>query len=187
MSNDEEIGRLHADLEKLTAEVAQLRERLDARDDALNRAISGVERQSWAPRLLEGGAHTVTLTALTVATGAATVEEALELDGDPPRRVQPHLLVKLKRINRGEVVAEFHAGLVPGLPDQHGARLEKVADRPAARGPLAHQEVHRGLGFQPGQFPFPGDPVVRGEPQGVAVDGFPDPAGPDLVLKSLAA
>ena len=76
MSDEGEIGRLHADLEKLTAEVAQLRERLDARDDALNRAISNVERQSWAPRLLEGGAHTVTLTALTVATGAATVEEA---------------------------------------------------------------------------------------------------------------
>jgi anti-sigma factor RsiW len=82
---DDEIGRLHAELERLAAEVAQLRERLDdrdmeqaARDDALNRAMSG-GRRPWSPRLLDGAAGAkAALVALTVAKGAATICEGLK-------------------------------------------------------------------------------------------------------------
>jgi len=62
---DDAIERLHAELERLAAEVRELRERLDdrdmeqaARDDALNRVLSeepaDEKRQPW--RLLCGGA-----------------------------------------------------------------------------------------------------------------------------------
>jgi len=81
MGNEGEIGRLHAEMERLAAEVRELRERLDdrdmeqaARDDALNRAMSG-GRRPWSPRLLDGAAGAkAALVALTVAKGAATVE-----------------------------------------------------------------------------------------------------------------
>ena len=85
MGDDGEIGRLHAELERLAAEVRELRERLDdrdmeqaARDDALNRAMSG-GRRPWSPRLLDGAAGAkAALVALTVAKGAATICEGLK-------------------------------------------------------------------------------------------------------------
>ena len=81
---DDAIERLHAELERLAAEVAALRERLDdrdmeqaARDDALNRAMTG-GRRPWSPRLLDGGAvHQAAMVALTMVTGAPTVCEHL--------------------------------------------------------------------------------------------------------------
>ena len=84
MGDDGEIGRLHAELERLAAEVRELRERLDdrdmeqaARDDALTRAMSG-GRRPWSPRLLDGGAvHQAAMVALTMVTGAPTVCEHL--------------------------------------------------------------------------------------------------------------
>jgi len=85
MGDEDEIRRLHAGLEQLATEVAELRARLDDRDEAMDRAISGQEKPPWAPRLLCGTgevaaagalAHTAALVALTAVSGAAAVTAA---------------------------------------------------------------------------------------------------------------
>ena len=106
MGDDDQIRRLHAGLEALAAEVAELRQRLDdrdldqaARDDALNRALSSepdVKRPPW--KLLCGGADVaaagaalVQRTALIAVTGC--IETALTIVGrklrTPAQQVRP--------------------------------------------------------------------------------------------------
>jgi len=128
--SDDEIGRLHAELERLAAEVAALRERLDdrdmeqaARDDALNRAMSG-GRRPWSPRLLDGAAGAkAALVALTVATGAATICEPLQLLSWP---ALPALLpVQIRECLRVHVVPEAlpWRPLKPSAPFARGCHL----------------------------------------------------------------
>jgi len=222
MGDDDEVRRLHAELEQLAAEVARLRERLDdrdldqaARDDALNRAMGG-EARRWSPRILDGAAvHRAAMVALTVVTGAPTICESLtivsrtpggqrlkagraygrvsETHDDEAGRVQVDLLMQVKRVDRGDVVPEFHVRLVPGLPDKNAAWLENVADRPPVRGPFDMQQVQRGLRWQPGKLILddlvPGDPgrAACREPQGVTGEGFAEPPGTDAALKHLPA
>jgi len=208
---DDEIGRLHAELERLAAEVAQLRERLDdrdmeqaARDDALNRAMSG-GRRPWSPRLLDGAAGAkAALVALTVTTGAATITPALmslpcarrqrlkvcqahgrrsKLHGDAPLRVDPNLLVQVQRVDGGQVIPQRHVRLEPGLPHQHAARLIDAADRPSGGGPHAVEQPQRRLRLQPGELILdglvPDDAACAacGESQGVPAECGAEPPG----------
>ena len=222
MGDDGEIGRLHAELERLAAEVAQLRERLDdrdmeqaARDDALNRAMSGGRR----PRLLDGGAvHQAAMVALTMVTGAPTVCEhlvrasrapggrgcvyrthgrVLELHCDVPLGVNLHLLMQVERVDCGEVVAQRHVRLEPRLPHEDTARLIDAADRPPGGGPYAVEQPQRRLRLQPGKLildrlvPDDAACAARREAEGVPAERGAEPPGvypiPDPPLKCFAA
>jgi len=211
MGDDGEIGRLHAELERLAAEVRELRERLDdrdleqaARDDALNRAMTG-GRRPWSPRLLDGAAGAkAALVALTVAKGAAAICEGLkslpfarrqrlkvgrangrrsELHGDAPLRVQADLLVQIQRIDRGQVIPQRHVRLEPRLPHQHAARFEDAGDRPSGGGPHAVEQPQRSLRLQPGQLILdglvPDDAACAacGEAEGVPAERGAEPPG----------
>lgn len=104
MGDDDEFRRLRAELEKLSQQVRTLTERLDdrdldqaARDDALNRAVSGGEAvRGWSPQILEGGrwvttaggVHLAALVALTVTTAAATICEGLKVSLPHARRAE---------------------------------------------------------------------------------------------------
>ena len=223
--SDDEIGRLHAELERLAAEVAALRERLDdrdmeqaARDDALNRAMTG-GRRPWSPRLLDGGAvHQAAMVALTMVTGAPTVCEhlvrasrapggrgcvyrthgrVLELHRDVPLGVNLHLLMQVERVDCGEVVAERHVRLEPGLPDEDAPRLIDAADRPPGGGPHAVEQPQRRLRLQPGELILdglvPDDAACAacGESEGVPAERGAEPPGvypiPDPPLKCFTA
>lgn len=70
MGDDDDVRRLHAELERLAAEVAELRKRLDDQDAAMDKAISGGPEEKRPPwKLLCGGAD-------VAAAGAALVQRA---------------------------------------------------------------------------------------------------------------